>query len=155
MEETRRRANQQQVSDFIRFVAIPKAVDPTKIKQLYVESGLTASQIAEQVGLSRPAVLARLHQMGIRKTQDKGQAPDNYRFTQRIPFGKRLVAGRLIDDRKDLKTARYIVELRQRQSLPWNEVVRKLNLQGYKTKKGLPWKIGTVRMVFERWQGKL
>lgn len=112
-------------------------------------------EIAEQVGLSKAAVLTRLHQMGVRKMQGKGQATDNYRFTQRVPFGKRLVAGRLLDDRKDLKTARYIVELRQRQGLAWNDVVKKLNLNGYRTKKGLLWKIGTARMVFERWRGKI
>lgn len=155
VEQSRRRANPFQVSDFIKFVAIPKAVDPAIIRDLYLKNGFTASQIAEQVGLSKPAVLARLHQMGVRKVHSKGQAVDNYRFTQRVPFGKRLVAGRLLDDRKDLKTARYIVELRQRQGLPWKEVVTKVNLSGYRTKKGLLWKVGTVRMVFERWRGKI
>lgn len=155
MEETRRGTNLPQVSDFLKFVSIPKAVDPALIRRFYLEKGLSASQIAEQVCLSKPAVLARLHQMGIRKQHSRGAQSDNFRFPQKVPFGKRLVDGRLVDDRRDLKVARLIVELRHRQNLPWNEVVKKLNLAGFRTKKGLPWKIGTVRAIFGRWIGKV
>ena len=94
VEESRRRTNRYQISDFIKFIAIPKAVDPAIIRDLYLKHGFTASQIAEQVGLSKPAVLARLHQMGVRKESGKGEAVCNYRFGQHVPFGKRLVNGR-------------------------------------------------------------
>lgn len=155
MEETRRRTHLLQVIDLLEFVVIPKAVDPNLIRRFYLEQGLTASQIAERVGLSKPAVLARLHRMGVRKQQGRGRQSDNYRFSQRIPFGKRLVDGRLVDDRTELKIARFIVELRERQAQPWKDLVQHLNNQGYRTKKGLTWKVGTARIVYKHWQGKL
>ena len=155
VERSRHWTNLPQVSDFLNFVSIPKAVNPALIREFYLEKGLTASQIAEQVGLSKPAVLARLHQMGVRKQQDRGAQSDNFRFAQRVPFGKRLVDGRLVDDRRELKAARLIVELKQRQNLPWKEVVSKVNMAGFQTKKGLPWKIGTVRMVFSKWKDRV
>lgn len=155
MEETRRRTHLPQVTDLLEFVALPKAVDPAFIRHLYLEKGLTTSQIAERVGLSKAAILARLHQMGIRKQPDRGLQSDNYRFSNRVPFGKRLVEGRLIDDRRELKAARLIVELRLRQQLSWSEVVQKVNLAGFRTKKGLFWKLGTTRMVYEKWRDKV
>ncbi len=154
VEESRRRTNRYQISDFIKFVVIPKAVDPAKIKDLYLKDSLTASQIAERVGLSKPAVLARLHQMGVRNQQSRGAQSDNFRFPQKVPFGKRLVNGRLIDDRRELKAARLIVERRHRQNLPWNEVMCRINMAGFKTKRGLPWKIGMLRAVFAKWRDK-
>jgi hypothetical protein len=92
--------------------------------------------------------------MEIRKQTSQGRQASNYRFPRQVPFGKRLVKGCLIDDRKELKTARLIVELRQRQNLSWKEVIKKINSEGCRTKQGLVWKIGTVRMVFANWVGK-
>jgi hypothetical protein len=73
----------------------------------------------------------------------------------RAPFGKKALDGRLVDNRLELKTARLIVELRARQNLGWTEVVDRLNADGLSTRQGLKWKIGTARMVFERWNGKI
>lgn len=55
---------------------------------------------------------------------------DNLRFAQRVPFGKRRVDGRLVDDRRDMIVSRYIVELRLRQNFPWLDIVAKLNEHG-------------------------
>jgi hypothetical protein len=154
VEQSRHWTNRSQVSDFLNFIPIPRAVNSAHIRDLYLKNGFTASQIAERVGLSKPVVLARLHQMGIRKKSGKGETVDNYRFAQRVPFEKQLENGRLMDDRKEIKTIRLIVDLRKRQTLPWTDVVSKLNTAGHRTKRGLQRKVGTARMIFAKWVGK-
>jgi len=122
---------------------------------LYLNRGLTAAKIAIQVGLSKSEVLRRLHSIGIRRETLKDVAMAVLRPAIRAPFGQRVVDGKIIDDRRELKVARFIVEMRGRQKLRWEAVVRRLNEGGLKTKTGLPWKIGTAKMVFDRWNGKL
>ena len=143
------------VSDFLNFVPIPKAVSSTHIKDLYLKKGLTAAQIGSEIGLSKAAVLNRLHAMGIRRETLKDIVMDTSRPAVRAPFGQRVVAGKVVDCRRELSVARYIVELRKRQGLGWKDVAQRLNCDGHRTRTGLPWKVGTAKMVFDRWNGKI
>jgi hypothetical protein len=149
------RTNSANVSDFINIFANPKTVNPADIADLYIKKRLSAKKLAVELGLSKAAVLRRLHHLGIRKETVSEFAKEHPRPVTRASFGFRIVDGRLVPDRQEQKVARFIVELRQRQNLPWNEVVKKVNLAGHRTKQGLPWKIGTVRMVFASWRGKV
>ena len=147
--------NSPEVADFLSVSPNPKNVGTTTIKDLYLNRGLTAAKIASQIGLSKSEVLRRLHSVGIRRETLKDAVMEVPRPVIRAPFGQRVVAGKLVDDRRELKTARHIVELRARQDLGWAQVVNRLNGDGLRTRTGLAWKIGTAKMVFDRWNGKL
>lgn len=154
VEESRHWTNYDQVSEFINIAINLQVVNSTFLKHLYLEKGLTASQIATEYGLSKAAVLGRLSQMKIRNCPGKGRSDDNFRFPHHVPFGKRLVDGKLVEDKKEMKTARLIVDLRDRKGIPWDDIVTRLNKDGLKTKRGLLWKRGIVRMVHANWAEK-
>ena len=148
-------ANSADLPDFVSVFVNPKTVGAHAVSDLYLKNGLTALQIARKVGLSKAEVLRRLHSVGIRRETVKDLAVDRPRPAVRAPFGKRIVAGKVVDCRRELSIARYIVELRGRQGLGWKEVVDRLNRNGHRTRTGLPWKVGTAKMVFDRWNGKV
>ena len=104
-------ANSPQLSDFFPIFVNPKIVGAHRIRDLYLSSGLSAAEVANEVGLSKSEVLRRLHAMGIRRETIQQVAPEHSRPAVRAPFGKRVVAGKLLDCRRELATARYIVEL--------------------------------------------
>ncbi len=52
-----------------------------------------------------------------------------------------------------MKIAQIIVDLRDRKGIPWDDIVARLNKDGLKTKRGMLWKRGTVRMVHANWAG--
>jgi len=147
-------ANHPQVSDILKFEPIPSSIALGKIRDLYVKSGFSLSQIAEQIGLSKSAVLSRLQHLGIEKVRNTGMAPSNFRRSQSVPFGKKIVNGILVDCRKELKAGRLIVELKERKKLDWESVVKKLNAAGFRTKKGELWKAGTVKATHRKLLGK-
>ncbi len=125
------------------------------IRDLYLNQGLTAAQIALQIGISKTVVLRKLHALGIRRETVKQMELDQPRPVGRAPLGQRIVAGKLTPDRKELKIVRLVVELRSRQNLPWKEVVKRLNSDNLRTKSGLRWKEGAAKMVFQRWNSKI
>ena len=147
--------NSPEVADFLSVSQNPKNVGTNSISDLYLEKGLTEAKIAEHIGLSKSEILRRLHSIGIRKETLKQMPLGTPRPVVRAPFGKQVVDGRLVDNRSELKTARRIVELRERQNFSWNEIVERLNRGGLRTRQGLQWKLGTTKMVFDRWNGKL
>ena len=155
MEESRHCTTQPQVSDSLSFVPIPKAVSSTRIKDLYLKNGLTAAQIGSQIGLSKAAVLNRLHAMGIRSETLEDVLMDTSRPAVPAHFGQRVVAGTVVDCRRELSVVQYIVELQKRQGLRWKKVAECLNRDGHRTRTGLLWKVGTAKMVFDRWNGKV
>ncbi len=82
-------------------------------------------------------------------------AKDHPRLAVHARYGNRIIDGRLVNDRQEQKVARLIVELRLRQNLGWKEVAQRLNIGGFRTRSGITWKVGRVRMVFDRWKDKL
>ena len=116
---------------------------------------MSAAQIAAEVGLSKAAVLNRLHAQGIRSETLKTIAPTHSPPAVRAPFGKKVVAGKLVDCRREMSLVRYIVELRARRGRKWKDVAEQLNSDGHRTRNGRPWTIGTTKNVFDRWDGKI
>ncbi len=49
----------------------PPQIDNFKIKELYQSQSLTTRQIANQLSISKTQVIRRLHEMGIRKNQER------------------------------------------------------------------------------------
>jgi len=155
VDRTGHRANTNEVTDFIEVFVNPKNINLATIAELYRKGGLSAAKIATQVGLSKSAVLSKLHSLGIRRENLKDIEYDNHRPAIRAPFGQKIVTGKLVPNRHELKIARLIVELRARQSLSWKEIVHHLESENLKTRNGFHWKIRTAKRVFDRWNGKL
>ena len=148
-------ANTNHVYDSIRFVSLPKRLDPAKIASKYRSSNHSATQIAESIGASKQMVLARLRSAGISKTKGRGRSPENYRFTNTAPFGKKVLDGKLAVNPVEVKVARLIVELRDRRSFSWAQVCQQLNEKGYRTRRDTPWKESNIRHIYKLWSGKL
>lgn len=148
-------ANTSKVSDFIDNIVIPKNAKSETIRDLYLDQGLTALQIAHQIGLSKTVVLRRLHALGIRQETVKQMELEKPRPVSRASYGYRIVSGKLVPDRYELKVVRIIVELRSRQGLSWSKLVKHLNSEKIKARGGGVWHITSVRMVFERWKDKI
>ncbi len=50
--------------DFIKFTLSPQYVNLDEIRTLFVEKGLSPSQIAEKLMVSKSVIKSRLHEMG-------------------------------------------------------------------------------------------
>lgn len=141
--------------DIIKCIVIPKQVDIEQIREMYVEKGLLARQIASQLGVSKAFVLGQLHTLGIRRDTIKNLPMARPRPAKCAPYGYRIVDGRLVENRKEMKIVRLLVELRGRQELSWSEVVQILNNASLKTRMGKLWNINSARAVYEKWKHKL
>lgn len=154
VDQAARQTNPSHVHDFVSIIVNPSKTDPATLKDLYLGRGLSAAQVAAEIGLSKTAVIERLHNLGIRRTR-RGRDPDNYQFPKNPPYGYRVKDGRLVPDRQEMKTARRIVESRDRQNLGWRVIAEQLNAAGLWTRKGCSWNIDSARSVYERWRGRL
>jgi biotin operon repressor len=141
------------LSVFVEQIVIPKKTSPATIREKYLKSSLSASQLAEELGVSKQMVLQRLRAEGVRATV-KGRGADNFRLPT-PPFGYRVVASRLVPHPGEMKIARLVVELRDRKGLTWGEVARGVNHRGFRSRAGTPWNKFTIRPVHKRWTGKL
>lgn len=146
--------NPAHLIDTITFLARPERADRAVFCDLYVKNGLSAAEVAAQTGLSKTAVLERLHEAGVRGRRT-GRDPENYKFPKNPPYGFRVSNGRLVPDRREMKVARLIVELRDRQRIAWRVIAERLNSDGIRTRKGRAWNIDSVENVYARWSGRV
>jgi hypothetical protein len=75
--------NTSYVADFIEICLSAKLSDKAKIRKLYVEKGLSAAQIASELGVAKSFVLARLHTFGIRTVNAPSDTPSHQIFAVR------------------------------------------------------------------------
>ncbi len=146
--------NRSYLTDFIDFPISPKRIDISVFKQLYVEKGLSAAQIAEMVGVSKQMVLARIRRAGIHRTTGRGRSPDNFRYPE-PPFGQKVVSGRLVTCSTEIRVVRLILRLRDTERKEWSEIVSHLNSSGFVSRRGFPLTRIRVKRIHTRWGGKL
>lgn len=146
--------NQVYLYDFIQVSLQTRPKSSNKIPKRYLESELSAQQIADEFGVSKQFVLTQLRAAGIRKTPHRGRSSENYRF-HNPPYGYRVRNAKLETDPREIKVARLIVELRDRQGKTFPEVASELNQRGWTNRRGAPWNKVGVRHVHQRWTGKL
>jgi hypothetical protein len=147
--------NSGHVYDCIEFIALPKRLDKSKIASKYRSSNLSSAQIGECFGISKQAVLARLRSEGVFKAKGRGRSNENYRFRNSTPFGKKVRDGKLVVNPVEVKIARLVVELRDRQGLTWEKICNEVNCRGYLTRRVTKWQAHNVRHVYKLWNGKL
>lgn len=125
---------------------------------MYLGKGLSASQIGEELGVSKTAVLERLHTLGVRNAASIGERmtnPNNYRASV-VPYGYRKVDGQLVANKKELRICRLVVKLINEQKLSLQGAARELMQQNIKNRNGnVWWDHSMVRGIFKRWNGKV
>lgn len=154
MDRPGRCAHRSYLADYIRISILPKKVDPSEIRRLYLEKNLSASQIGERLGVSKQMILARLRSSGIHRTVRKGRSPDNYRYPE-PPFGQKILAGRLVLNSREMKIVRLIIQMRDQKRWPWVQIVEHLEKENLRTRRGKHWSRVGVKRVYRRWSGKV
>ncbi len=141
------------LTDFVNYYHSPRRIPSQTFADL-ARKGLTASQMGEQTGLSKQAVLARLRGNGIRSEPGHGRRKDNYRYPN-PPFGFRVVNGRLVISPPEMKIVRLIVRLREKEKLGWEAIVAHLNGSDIRSRTAKKWDRARIKRVFKRWAKKL
>jgi len=154
MGRPERCAHRELLYDYVKFLIVRTNLDMNEVRRLYLEANLTASQIGEMFGVSKQMILSRLRRIGVRRTPDRGRSPDNFRYTN-PPFGYRVLSGRLVLDRKEMKVVRRITQLRDCEKMKWSEIHQELNRSGFRTRRGCLWTVVAVKRVHGRWTGKV
>ena len=140
--------------DIIEFSVIPKETKPKKIADLYTQNGLTVNQIADEVELSKAAVVGRLKEAAVACGQN-GRTEENYRFAHNPPYGKKVVRGKLVTNRTEMKVVREVIRCRDHEKLSWHQTTAHLNSLGYRNRAGRMWTKTSMVQIYKRWAGKL
>jgi hypothetical protein len=123
-----------------------------------LKDGLSASQIAGELGISKTAVLEKLHTLGIRNVASTGERminPKNYRAPV-VPYGYRNIDGQLAANKKEVRICRLVVRLINDQRLSLQGVARELMQKNIKNRNGnVWWDHSMVRGIYRRWNGKI
>ena len=126
-------------------------------RELYLEKGLSAAQIGEQLGIPKQTVLNQLKREGICLGTNKGRLanPENYRLAY-APFGFLKKDGRLVPNKSELKICRMVVRLHNNSKMSFYEIARELERRRIKGRaNSISWTHTTVGRIHKRWDGKL
>lgn len=126
-------------------------------RELYLEKGLSAAQIGEQLGIPKQTVLNQLQRDGIHLGSNKGRLanPDNYRLAF-APYGFSKKDGRLVPNKSELKVCRLVVQLKNHSNLSFHEIARELVRRRIKNRENsISWNPPTIGRIYKRWNGKL
>ena len=145
--------NTSHLIDIIEFTTVPKGVNPLNLAHLYTNNGLTVNQIADRVGLSKAAVIGRLKEAAVTCGQN-GRSEENYRFAHNPPYGKKVVDGKLITNRVEMKVVREVIRCRDQEKLSWHKTTTHLNNLGYRNRADRPWTKTSIVQIYQRWAGK-
>lgn len=157
MEQLRHGTNQSYYTDIIEFSPKPYLVHGPKLLHLYHQKGLSAKQVADELGVSKAFILERLHDLGIRSGTGQGRMvnPENYRH-HNPPFGYHVKNGKLLPCKPELRVCRLIVQLIRDKGHGFRETARELEQRGLKNRKGQnKWGHYVVTQIYNRWKEKL
>ena len=142
------------LTDFIPLLLKPCKQKRKFYRDLYLKDGLSASQIAERVGISKTTVLERLREQGIRIPKGRKTNPKKYRL-HHPPFGFRKIDARLVPDRSEMKVCRMIVHLRIK-GMSFRKIAIELTKRNLKNRNGMVnWSHTIIRMLYHRWKEKI
>ena len=146
--------NHNYLRDFIPIRVNPRLIKNEELARKYRERNISAQQLADEYGVSKQMVLDRLRQAGVHGGNGRGRSPENFRFSNPI-YGNKVVAGRLETNPTEMKIARLVVELRDRQSESFGKIAEELNRRGHRNRKAAKWNRVSVRNVHKNWTGKV
>ncbi|MDP7320876.1 MAG: hypothetical protein QF441_09725 [Bacteriovoracaceae bacterium] len=154
---TRIRDEHPYYTDIIEYSIIPHKISPAFIAKLYLGDGLSSSQIASKLGLSKTAVLERLRSLGIRKG-DKKSNPSNKENYQNphAPFGYKKIDNKIVPNQTEIKICRMIVTAINDEKMSYRATAKLLVSKKIKNRKGeISWGHSVIKSIYERWNGKL
>lgn len=157
VEQPKTWKNRCKLSDSFDFSFSLKLISAQVWRDLYQTQGLSMAQIAQKFNAPKSSIMDILHSHGLKGEPRKAlkMRTDNYRATS--PYGYKVLAGKLKHDPKELKTCRLIVSLARDKKLSWPAIAGELNRLKVPTRKatGGTWYPNVVKIIFERWNGKL
>lgn len=119
--------NTSYLTDFIQISYYAKLINLDQIRELYLNDGLSAAQIARQLGVAKSSILARLHSLGIREGVTAGRStnPGNFRSPV-APYGYEVRDGKLVASKAELRICRTVVDLIGQKGFSANAVAKEL-----------------------------
>lgn len=121
---------------------------------MYLDEGLSAKQIAENLGVSKTYILDQLHAENVSGRSGRMTNPKNYRHNT-PPYGWKIKEGKLIPNKSELKICRRVVTL-VRQGNSYNAVAKQLTKLQIKARSGeARWDHSTIISIYKRWNEKL
>lgn len=143
--------------DFIPFHVNSKLLNFDKIRNLYLNQGFSAAEIAKQNGTVKSVILGILHRMGVRLGSGGRPLndPENYRG-KNPPYGYSIKNKKLVINKTELRVCRAVVEMVGRQGINTSRTSKELVRRGFKNRAGRAlWDHKTVKLIFERWKDKI
>ena len=135
----------QEVTEIIKFPVLPKHRDESFLHKQYVEEGLSASQIARDLSISKSAILNVLKKAGIelanepRPTQRRGQ----------MLYGKKVVNGKVVDHFGEMQNIEKMIQLRN-DGYSYHKIASILNTMNVATKsRKAKWQGATVMKIIK------
>ena len=143
--------------DFIQICFKPQLLNSAEIKHLYVKVGLSASQIADRLGVSKAVIVGWINRLKIGPKSSKGRMtnPNNFRH-HNPPYGYKVKDNKLVLNKSELRICRAVVELMGRKKCGARETARELTRRGFKNRRGeTKWGHLVVQQIYLRWKDKL
>lgn len=145
-------------TDIIQHSVKPFKSSSHEIAEMYLKEGLSSSQISDKLGISKTAVLERLHALGIRESGSVGKKminPENYRAPI-VPYGYRKSGDQLVTNKKEIRICRLAVQLVNERGLSLMATARELMARNIKNRNdNIWWDHSMVRGIYRRWNGKI
>lgn len=142
-------------TDIIQHSLKPFKSKSHEIAEMYLKDGLSASQISDKLGISKTAILERLHNLGVRKTEERMTNPRNYRAPV-VPYGYRKSGDQLVTNKKEIRICRLVVQLINEREFSLMATARELMSQKIKNRNGnIWWDHSMVRGIYQQWSEKI
>lgn len=123
--------------------------------QNFVDQGLTSTQMAIELKMSRTWVLDTLKKYGITlPKKNRLTNPKNYRH-HTPPFGYKKLGNELVHNSSQMITCHIIARARKIDKLSFSEIARQLSRNQVPNAKGTTyWDHKAVKKIFEHWKDK-
>lgn len=144
--------NRSKLLDTFHFAYSINVINQQILKDLYLNDGLSASQIATKFNASKSHVLSRLHKLGISDNSSSRRInPKNYRL-HNPPYGFHVKNGELKQYRPEAKICQQILKLKNDGQMTFREIGRELESRKYRNRQGkVSWHHSTVSQICNRW----
>jgi hypothetical protein len=140
--------NYSKLPDSFSFTPIKKFHEPSdveKIKNFYINDGLTSREISAKMGICKTTVLKRLKELAV-STQPKSHRG-------KPPFGFSYHAGNLVINTAEAKICSEISKLRSKaKPTSYREIAKLFQLKQLKRRSGsTKWDHDSIRKIFNYW----
>ena len=131
--------------DFIEFCRPRQYQDEFVLHEKFITQGLSAAQIAQELGCSKAAVKGQLRKFSIRKNARNGKTRHN------LALGEKIVKGKVMAHKGEAKLLESIKDMHCKEGLSAIAIARILNSMKVPTKKpGKGWHHEVIARILIR-----